>query len=356
MLLLLALIATTHGVFYKPNVPVNVEADYDWDLDAENDDMITLDNDIEDISNLVEQVNAIGEDWIWQNLPYIESDNVELVESSTTTPEATAPSVPTTDSDLPTTPDTTGTPGFKSIACFFGSFFPTGRSKPAPTPTIPPSKPVTSDATPRKVPTTEATIEDSAPTFLIKLCKNPHYKPPCVYVTESTPQLSELDDEISSIKVLEGTWVLYTGSNFTGERSWVRAGYSHPWLGVLKAEKGAQLELGNDDLSSLRLNPYSNTTEGLIMLCKNDRYNGPCINVTQDTPDLGVLNNEISAIKVIKGTWQLFSGEEYSGSKHWVSEGYEHPWLGVMQPDQGRTISLGDDKLSSLRAHGKHEN
>ena len=37
---------------------MNVEADYEWDLDAENDDMVTLDNDIEDISNLVEQVQV----------------------------------------------------------------------------------------------------------------------------------------------------------------------------------------------------------------------------------------------------------------------------------------------------------
>jgi len=102
---------------------------------------------------------------------------------------------------------------------------------------------------------TRTVLKPAAPKMMI--CKNHHYKPPCMNVTGDMADLKTFNNKISSIKVFSGYWQLYSEPSFTGSLYQIPPGYAHPFLSFLSPDVGKDISLSNDDLSSLRPIQYS---------------------------------------------------------------------------------------------------
>lgn len=102
---------------------------------------------------------------------------------------------------------------------------------------------------------TRAPLKPAAPKMMI--CKNHHYKPPCMNITGDMSDLKTFNNKISSIKVFSGYWQLYTEPNYLGSQYQIPPGYAHPFLSFLSPDVGKDITLSNDDLSSLRPIEYS---------------------------------------------------------------------------------------------------
>jgi hypothetical protein len=117
-------------------------------------------------------------------------------------------------------------------------------------------------------------------------------------------------DEVSSCKVMDGTWLLYKDQDFQGAYAILDKGeYGSP----------SSMGLSNDSLSSLR--PFPQAAENTILLFKDSNYKGRMIPPTGAESNFHNIdaNDEVSSIIVLRGTWYLYKDKDFKGERWAVS-------------------------------------
>ncbi|XP_072047002.1 epidermal differentiation-specific protein-like [Amphiura filiformis] len=155
-------------------------------------------------------------------------------------------------------------------------------------------------------------------------------------ITEDISDLNSVgfNDRISSIKVFGSVWVGYADTKYGGRQYILEEGdykNSSSWNG------------SNDQLSSLkRLNTDNLGETGSIELYEHDNYGGKCETYEYEINNLKYynFNDDVSSIKVKKGTWIIFDDADFKGRQYIVTEG--------SYPD-AKSWKGSNDTISSLR-------
>ena len=118
------------------------------------------------------------------------------------------------------------------------------------------------------------------------------------------------NDMTSSCKIEGNNWILYGGTNFSG-------GYSI--LSQGNYADGSAMGINNDALSSAR--PYPDATATTIMLFRHADFGGQMVTLNGAESDLHnvLINDSVSSIIVLSGTWNLYKGSGFSGEMWTVS-------------------------------------
>ncbi len=137
------------------------------------------------------------------------------------------------------------------------------------------------------------------------------------------------DDRISSARVVSGTWTICTRRDFNGTCQSLTGDVSNFGTTGL-----------NDRISSIRLDSRRGGGRGVTLYDQSD-YNGPSVHITDDVQRLGReygFGNQASSIRVHSGTWEFCANGNYEGRCIRLSA--DEPNL--------RSLNLNND-ISSLR-------
>ncbi|MBL4781968.1 MAG: Vps62-related protein [Porticoccaceae bacterium] len=144
---------------------------------------------------------------------------------------------------------------------------------------------------------------------------------------------SDFNDEIRSINIIAGNWIIYKNHNFGGDSVFRKPGK------YLNND-----EIGISEISSVRVLPaYLFQGQPIILLFKNDRFGGDYKIYGADVPNLksSDFNDTASSAIVISGTWKLYIKKDYGGdySKTLKPGSYSSP----------SQLAILNDVVSSLK-------
>ncbi len=145
------------------------------------------------------------------------------------------------------------------------------------------------------------------------------------------------NDMTSSCKTEGNNWILYSSANFDGTSSILTQGnYSD----------GAAMGVGNDSLSSLRAFPDATATT--IMLFRHGDYRGQMVTLYGAESNLQnvLINDAISSIIVLSGTWKLYKGTGFEGPE-WIVSATGGPNSDGRYPSSSGYF--GEDSISSAK-------
>lgn len=124
--------------------------------------------------------------------------------------------------------------------------------------------------------------------------------------TAEVPNLVKLNDRVSSCRVQEGTWILYTGKNYSIESSTSVAHIPSILIpGDYRNHYAFKLE--NDKVSSLRPLPAKG-----ICLFEKPNYCGKMVAIAEGIPK-DHLDFAAQSVIVLSGEWSLFTEERGAG-------------------------------------------
>lgn len=144
----------------------------------------------------------------------------------------------------------------------------------------------------------------------IEIYKDVNFGGRSVSLNEDVENLKNygFNDEVSSCKVISGTWILYKDANFQGDSSILSKGnYQTP----------SAMNFPNDSLSSLR--HFPDVSGPTILLFADINYRGRMVTLTGADSNLGSIdfNDSASSAIVLNGTWILYKDYDFKGTR-WV--------------------------------------
>lgn len=144
----------------------------------------------------------------------------------------------------------------------------------------------------------------------IEMYEHPRFEGRVVPLTDSVPDLSVINFDVKSYKVISGKWVLWSMPNFQGSRSNVDSNSSYEsnqmkimWVPALPE-------------APMRLFSSVMPLKGQIVLYDKIDFKGHYRLLTGSVPQLSShnFNDRASSARIISGTWELYSNYYYGGA------------------------------------------
>ena len=115
-----------------------------------------------------------------------------------------------------------------------------------------------------------------------------------------------MNDSTSSVRVHEGEWELYYGTNYSGKKTLVKPGdYDMDYLSKT---------VGNDQISSVKI------INGLTLYAGGN-FTGESVTISESKANLGAFDNRTTSIIVHNGNWMLYDTADYKGKSIKVEAG-----------------------------------
>ena len=161
----------------------------------------------------------------------------------------------------------------------------------------------------------------------------------------NTGRDDSLNDKVSSIIVVSGTWSFFRHAGYNGRYARTLGPGEYPWVGAL--------DIQNDDMSSLHPENHPPATEvhesdhlPHIILFEHANFLGLHRHVFGPVPSLDTdqeifFNDKVSSIVVLAGTWRLFRHVNYVGEYPIKLGPGAYPWVGA--------VEIQNDDMSSLK-------
>lgn len=141
----------------------------------------------------------------------------------------------------------------------------------------------------------------------------------------------------SSCKIEGNNWILYGAADFSGNYSILAQG---------NYANGVAMGINNDGLSSLR--PYPDATANTIMLFRHPDFGAQLVTLYGAESNLQnvLINDAVSSIIVLSGTWKLYKGTGFEGTEWTVSANGGPNGDGRYPYSNG---FFGEDNISSVK-------
>lgn len=156
----------------------------------------------------------------------------------------------------------------------------------------------------------------------IELYQLPHFGGMVVPLMESVPDLDAIAfDAPMSLKAKSGIWAVYSEINYQGSHAIINPGgpIGRPeeilWTIVGRRDDAKRKARAAVTISSVKL------LKGQIVLYSGTNYSGKHISLTESAPRLSAFsfNDRASSVRVISGTWQLYQNNYYEGASFTTS-------------------------------------